>query len=42
MDLDFVIRETEEDPRRPPSAVNLTGWESIVFEVADDDEEAED
>ena len=38
MDLEFIIRESEEEPRRLPPAVNLTGWETIVFEIADEDD----
>jgi hypothetical protein len=37
MDVDFIIEE--EGERKKPAAPTLTGWETVVFEVADETEE---
>ena len=42
MDYDFIICETDDEPERRPVVSGLTGWETIVFEVADEDDEAEE
>lgn len=38
MDVDFIIEE-EGSPTKKPAAPTLTGWETVVFEVADETEE---
>ncbi len=42
MDYDFIIREGDEETQRRPVVTGLTGWETIVFEVADEEDEAEE
>ncbi len=40
MDVEFV-QEIVEDERRPHIAGCLTGWEVIVFEIEDEEEDQE-
>ena len=35
---EFVSEEGDDNPARPPGARGLTGWETVVFEVMDDQE----